>query len=71
MACRQLGLPHQDPKSVLNAFYGAGSGPVWIGNIRCNGTETLLVDCKNGGWRTPDCNHDNDASVSCTGRIIN
>ena len=45
VVCRQLGLPHSATAVLRDALYGAGSGPIWLDKVRCDGSETLLVDC--------------------------
>jgi len=48
--------------------YGAGSGPIWLSGLRCTGTETSIADCSHGGWGVHNCQHSQDASVSCSTR---
>ena len=67
MVCRQLGLTHSAPEVIRDAFYGAGSGPIWQNAVRCNGHETQLVDCSIKERKTHNCTHEEDISVSCTG----
>jgi len=51
--------------------YGAGRGPIWLDNVRCNGTEKNILDCQHNGWRSHFCRHHNDVSVSCpTVRLV-
>ena len=70
VVCRQLGLPWGSPKAVKGAYHGAGSGPIWLDNVKCDGSETVLVNCTSNGWRTHNCDHEDDASVSCTGKTV-
>ena len=62
--CRQLGF---GPATTVrrNAFYGQGSGNVWLRNLNCNGTELTVDDCSHNGWRVQDCSHRRDAGVQC------
>ena len=46
--------------------YGRGSGPIWLDNIYCRGTETSIVNCPRNGWGIHNCVHGEDVSVSCT-----
>ena len=46
-----------------DAFYGAGTGPVYLGGLRCSGTESKLTDCQHGGMNY--CGHSDDAGLRC------
>ena len=50
------------------ASFGEGNGLIAIGNLRCTGHETRLVDCPSGV--TTSCTHREDAGVRCTGKVI-
>jgi len=47
------------------AFFGQGSGPIHLDDVRCTGSERRLVDCT----YTPidNCFHFEDAGVRCQG----
>lgn len=45
--------------------YGAGSGTIWLDDVRCSGTETRIADCRHRDWGSHNCGHDEDVSVSC------
>ena len=53
-----------------NAFFGQGTGPILLDDLRCTGTETRLVDCpSNGIGISTHCNgHADDAGVQCQPR---
>ena len=62
--CRQLGLGSAIATSD-NAFYGRGSGPIWLNSVSCSGTELNIKDCSHSGWEINDCSHREDAGVKC------
>lgn len=52
-----------------HAFYGQGSGPVYVGSMSCNGREEKLSECSGLVWDAKGCQHKEDAGVIC--RMIN
>ncbi|KAH3861473.1 hypothetical protein DPMN_024403 [Dreissena polymorpha] len=64
--CRMLGFSDKEAKAYGRAYFGAGTGPVTIDEIRCLGTENDISDCKSSEWLSPNnCGHNEDASVEC------
>ena len=65
VVCRQLGF---DSAVVVrdNAFYGEGSGQIWLNDMNCTGTELTIEDCSYSGWGIENCSHGDDAGVQCT-----
>ncbi len=54
-----------DATSFSSAVYGPGTGPIFLRNVACTGTETQLSDCTS----LPNnaiCNHNEDASILCS-----
>ena len=64
--CRQLGYPDA-VAALLSAHYDEGSGPIWLDNVQCLGTELDLFTCIHNGIGVHDCDHSKDASVECLG----
>ncbi|EDV19474.1 uncharacterized protein TRIADDRAFT_62104 [Trichoplax adhaerens] len=62
--CRQLKLP---PASAApkNAFFGAGTGPIWLDDVKCTGSETYINQCNTSAWQSHNCIHKEDAGVVC------
>ena len=51
--------------SYSGASFGPGSGNIYLDDVGCNGTETLLLSCPNSGINIHNCNHFEDAGVRC------
>ncbi|KFV50252.1 Deleted in malignant brain tumors 1 protein, partial [Tyto alba] len=49
------------------SHFGEGSGPIWLDNVQCSGTEAALSECLARPWGVNNCHHGEDASVACTG----
>ena len=67
VVCRQLVFP-DDVSAQGSAHFGGGSGQIWLDNVRCSGSESSIADCMHNGWGVGGCNHDEDASVICSGK---
>lgn len=54
-------------RPFYNAFYGAGTGPIYLDDLRCTNRETRLIDCPHGGVNMIDnCRgHLDDAGLRC------
>ena len=63
VACRQLGLDYVATRT--RAFYGEGTGEIWLDNVGCTGSETELVDCNHNGFGVHNCRHNEDAGLLC------
>ena len=49
------------------AYYGQGSGEIWLDNLACTGTETSLYYCSHRGIGNNNCGHYRDVGVVCQG----
>ena len=48
-------------------YYGWGSGPIWLDNVNCVGTEGTIGNCSHNGWGNVEyCYHFKDVGVNCT-----
>ena len=52
--------------AVLGAHFGAGSGKIWLDEVKCSSTEERLEHCRHAGWGNEDCSHQQDAGVRCS-----
>ncbi|XP_039248035.2 HHIP-like protein 1 [Styela clava] len=63
--CRMLGF-HHAKAALKKARFGRGSGPIWLDDVRCSGTETNIANCHHSPWGYHNCGHAEDASVVCS-----
>ena len=63
--CKQLGFP-QASHAYSGATHGQGTGPIWMDDVACSGSESHIYDCSHRGWGNNACTHSNDASVNCS-----
>ena len=69
VVCRQLGLGTYG-SSRNYAYYGQGSGPVWLDYVACTGSESTLASCGHLGLevtRSYCSHHYYDAGLICYG----
>ncbi|XP_069114155.1 scavenger receptor cysteine-rich type 1 protein M130-like isoform X2 [Argopecten irradians] len=64
VVCNQLG--YSGGEAYSRAYFGEGTGPVWMEELDCTGSECNLADCPFPGWGNVNCNHREDAGVKCT-----
>ena len=66
VVCRELGFPGAISSPCCAAF-GQGTGPIWLSDVRCTGSETSLSLCSHRGWGRHTLCHRGDAGVICQG----
>ncbi|XP_072138968.1 neurotrypsin isoform X2 [Mobula birostris] len=64
VVCRQLGLSGT-AKSWMWSHFGQGSGPILLDDVECTGNELSMDECRKSNWREHNCDHTEDAGVSC------
>ncbi|KAM3920399.1 antigen WC1.1-like [Leptodactylus fuscus] len=64
VVCKQLGCGYA-VKATTEAYYGTGTGDIWLDDVECVGNETHIWDCPARTIGKHDCDHDEDAGVIC------
>ena len=52
------------------AYFGNGSGDIFLDNVVCNGTESSLLECNTNPIGQHNCDHSEDAGVRCEGTCL-
>ena len=68
VVCRQSGFSDQNATARSFAFFGQGTDPIVLDDVRCTGSESRLIDCPYTA--THNCNHFEDAGVTCQSREL-
>ena len=59
-----------DAVAFSNAHFGAGTGPIHLDNVGCNGSEMNLLDCSRSSFGSCYSGHREDAGVRCQGTLV-
>ncbi|KAF1469545.1 hypothetical protein FQV17_0013482, partial [Megadyptes antipodes antipodes] len=65
VVCRQLGCGSA-VSALSEAAFGEGTGPIWLEEVHCKGTELSLWDCPANTLFCKNCDHKEDAAVNCS-----
>ena len=58
--------PFAGARPLTTGFTNGVSGQlIWLDNVECQGNETRLIDCRANELGSHDCDHSDDAGVSC------
>ena len=63
LGCRYVGR-------VRGNEHMAGTGRIWLDNVRCRGCEKSLDRCSHSGWGSSDCSHQDDVIIACYDHTI-
>lgn len=63
--------------AISGSYFGGGSGRVWLNNVDCDGSESVLLACHGTNsqpmqWGNHNCgsSHNKDAGVFCLGEKL-
>lgn len=56
---------YRSAEARTSAYFGQGSGQIWMDQVNCNGSERFLTECPFRGFGYHDCGHHEDAGVIC------
>ena len=62
--CKMFG--HQYGIARSRAYFGRGTGHIFMDDLNCKGNESSILDCPYNGWGRHNCGHHQDAGVQCT-----
>ncbi|KAL3854706.1 hypothetical protein ACJMK2_013964, partial [Sinanodonta woodiana] len=65
--CRMLG--YSANATVWTGISSSNTGPIWLDDVNCIGTETNIANCRHRVFGQNDCSHSEDASVFCQGGV--
>ena len=68
VVCSQVGSLNA-VSAPRSARFGAGSGQIWLDDVRCSGSESSIENCPHDGWGIQNCDHGEDASVICSSKL--
>ncbi|KAJ8034375.1 hypothetical protein HOLleu_21175 [Holothuria leucospilota] len=69
VVCKQLGY-QTALAGPRNAYFGRGTGLIWMDNVQCRGNEVSLSECSLPPFGEHNCGHSKDAGVACGGKNI-
>ncbi|XP_073669793.1 scavenger receptor cysteine-rich domain-containing protein DMBT1-like [Paramisgurnus dabryanus] len=72
VVCKEMGCGDAT-EAKASAYFGQGTGKIWMDNVNCVGTESSLINCVSAGWGVTECGHGGDAGVICQDlvRLVN
>lgn len=69
VVCQQLNyVGNGVPLAIHNAHFGEGEGPILLDDVRCQGNERGLLNCRAKDIGIHDCENTESAGVYCPGQ---
>ena len=54
-------------RAYSNAYFGTGSGPIFLDDVQCSSSSSQLLECSSRPILSHNCLHSADAGVGCEG----
>ncbi|XP_052809331.1 deleted in malignant brain tumors 1 protein-like [Mya arenaria] len=70
VVCRQLGYATDNVTVLPRAYYGRGTGPIWLDDGICQGNESVINLCMFKPWGLHGCWHGRVVGVACSSSAI-
>ena len=70
VACRQLGYSGGAIRYGTSIPHGRQGGPIWLDDLGCTGSETVLAQCPHPGFGRANCLHFEDVKLSCDPPVV-
>ncbi|KAI7792162.1 putative deleted in malignant brain tumors 1 protein, partial [Triplophysa rosa] len=64
VVCREMGCGGLI-EAIKDARCDMGSGPVWVKDLECLNSESMLRYCKIKEWKLDVCGHEKDSGINC------
>ncbi|XP_052811572.1 deleted in malignant brain tumors 1 protein-like [Mya arenaria] len=70
VVCRQLEYATDNVAVRSSEYFGEGSDQIWLGDVKCQGNETMIDVCMSSPWGQHNCGHNEDVGVTCSSSAI-
>ncbi|KAJ8311395.1 hypothetical protein KUTeg_010750 [Tegillarca granosa] len=65
VVCKMLGFKGFSQLYKAPSQYGSSHDKIWLDDVRCNGYEPDIANCRSGGWGVNNCGHEEDIWIGC------